>query len=55
MKWKITNDASGNISMQAHYYLVVDGSDASTWVGAELTGSTAPVPWRLIPADGGFY
>ena len=53
MKWEIITDANGNISMRALYYHLSYGSDdSSSWVGAELTGSTAPVPWRLIPADG---
>ena len=56
MKWEIITDANGNISMQALYYHEGYGRDASSsFVGAELTGSTAPVPWRLIPADGRFY
>jgi hypothetical protein len=25
------------------------------WVGADITGSSVPVPWRLIPVDGKFY
>jgi len=27
----------------------------SSWVGAEIKGSTVPVQWRLIPADGKSY
>ena len=46
-------DSNGNISMLSRHY---NASDAiSSWAGAELTGSTVPVPWRLIPADRGFY
>ena len=57
MKWEITTDANGNISIQAFYYREgYGGRDASSsWVGAKLAGSTVPVPWRLIPADGKFY
>ena len=56
MKWEIITDANGNISIQAFYFLASRDSDASSsWVGAELKGSTVPVSWRLIPADGGFY
>ena len=58
MKWEIITDASGNISIQSVYYHEnhgLDASESSSWVSAELTGSTEPVPWRLIPADGKFY
>ena len=47
-KWDITNDTNGNISMRSPYA-------PSLWVGAEITGSTVPVPWRLIPADSESY
>ena len=43
-KWDITRDANGYISMTSPYA-------PSSWVGAEIQGSTVPVPWRLIPAD----
>ena len=55
MKWEIITDANGNIAMKALYYRDYGTDDSSSWVGAELTGSKAPVPWRLIPADGRFY
>jgi len=45
-QWDITHDANGNISIRSFYDL---------WVDAEINGSTAPVPWRLIPASGRFY
>ena len=47
-KWDITHDTNGNISIKSAYA-------PSSWVGANITGSTVPVPWRLIPADGKFY
>ena len=47
-KWQITNDTNGNITMTSPY-------TPSSWVGAEITGSTVPVPWRLIPADGKYF
>ena len=46
-KWDITQD-NGNISIRSPYA-------PSSWVGAEITGSTVPVPWRLIPADDKLY
>ena len=55
MKWEIITDANGNISIQTLYYRELGGDFSRSWVGAELTGSTPPVPWRLIPADGRFY
>ena len=57
MKWEIITDANGNISIRAYYYLHGYGrrESSSSWVGARLTGSEAPVPWRLIPVDGRFY
>ena len=57
MKWKIITDANGNISMQSLYYhgAKVGKNAIPSWAGAELTGSTVPVPWRLIPADGRFF
>ena len=47
-KWHITHDTNVNISMISPYA-------PSSWVGAEITGSTVPVPWRLIPADSKSY
>jgi len=51
-QWNITqydtNDTNGNISISSP-------RSPSSWVGADTTGSTKPVPWRLIPADGKFY
>ena len=47
-KWDITHDANGNISMTSPY-------GSSYWVGAEISGSNVPVPWRLIQADSKFY
>ena len=47
-KWHITHDTNGNISMTSPY-------SPSLWVGAEMTWSTVPVPWRLIPADSKSY
>jgi hypothetical protein len=48
MQWDITNDNNGNISITSPFA-------SSSWVGANITGSTVPVPWRLIPADSKFY
>ena len=48
-KWDITHNAGGNISMTSQY------SPSSSWVGANIAGSTAPVPWRLIPAARNSY
>jgi len=48
LQWDITQDANGNISMRSSYA-------PSSWVGSEMTGSTVPVPWRLIPADSKSY
>ena len=48
LKWDITQDAYGNISMTSPYA-------PSSWAGAELFGSVVPVSWRLIPADSKFY
>ena len=48
LKWNITQDADGNISMTSPYA-------PSSWAGVEIKGSKVPVPWRLIPADGNFY
>ena len=42
-KWDITQDAYGNISMTSPYA-------PSSWVGAEIKGSSVPVSWRPIPA-----
>ena len=47
-KWDITQDPDGNITMTSPWA-------PSSWVGAKLKGSTVPVPWRLIPADGESY
>ena len=47
-KWNITHDTNGNIYMTSPYA-------RTSWVGANLTGSKVPVPWRLIPADSKFY
>ena len=44
LKWDITHDSNHNITMTSPFA-------PSSWVGAELTGSTVPVPWRLIPSD----
>ena len=44
MKWEIITDAHGNISVKALEYRGPGGDDSSSWVGAELNGSTAPVP-----------
>jgi len=49
LQWDITQDAYGNITLTSPFA-------PSSWVGAELKGSTVPVPWQLIPADGeSFY
>ena len=48
-KWDIARDTNGNISILSASFT------PSSWVGADITGSTVPVPWRLIPADGKFY
>jgi len=48
VQWDITHDTNGNISMRSLHA-------QSSWVGAEVTWSTVPVPWRLIPADSKFY
>ena len=47
-KWDIAHDTNGNISITSPYA-------PSSWVGAEITGSTVPVPWRLIRVDSKFY
>jgi hypothetical protein len=47
-KWDITHDTNGNIFITSPYA-------PSSWVGVDITGSTVPVPWRLIPVDGKFY
>ena len=49
MKWEIISDANGNISMKTEHFV------NPSWVGAEFTASTVPVPWRLIPTYDGFY
>jgi len=48
LQWDITYDTDGNISLTSPY-------TPSSWVGADVTGSTVPVPWRLIPADSESY
>jgi hypothetical protein len=50
MKWDITNDTNGNISIKTSSHRV-----QSFWVGEETTRSKVPVSWRLVPADGNFY
>ena len=50
LKWHITHDTNGNISI-----MTTSPKVPSLWVGAEITGSTVSVPWRLIPADSKFY
>jgi hypothetical protein len=47
-QWNIKHDTDGHISMTSPYA-------PSSWAGADLTGSTVPLPWRLIPADGKSY
>jgi hypothetical protein len=47
-KWDITQDTNGNIFITSPYA-------PSSWVGADITGSTVPVPWRLIPVDSKYY
>ena len=39
-KWDIARDANCNISIRSPFA-------PSSWVGAEITGSTVPVPWRF--------
>jgi len=53
--WDITHDTNGNIFMTTPYYPPT--SSSPRWVGVDIstTGSTVPVPWRLIPVDGKFY
>jgi len=48
MKWDIKREIDGDISMTSPYA-------PSSWVGANLAGSTMPVLWRLFPADGGCW
>ena len=48
-KWDIAHDVDGNISIRSA------GQDGSFWVGADMTLSTVPVPWRLIPVFGECY
>jgi len=48
MQWDIKHDTNGNISMRSPFA-------PSSWVGAQITGTTVPVPWRLIPADSESY
>jgi len=47
-QWDISQDADGNISMTSQY-------NSSLWVGADMSGSTVPVPWRVILVDSKFY
>jgi len=47
-QWVISQDADGNISMTSPYA-------PSSWVGVDMTGSTVPVPWRVIPVDSKFF
>ena len=48
-KWDITQNSDGNISMASPFA-------QSSWVGADMTAFTVPVPWRLITAvDSNFY
>jgi hypothetical protein len=47
-QWDIAHDTYGNMCMTSPY-------SPSSWVGANLAGSTVPFPWRLIPADGKSY
>jgi len=47
-QWDIKQDTDGNISIRSVFA-------TSSWVGADIKGSTVPVPWRLIPADNKFY
>ena len=47
-KWDITRDTNGNISIKSLY-------TPSSWVSADMTGSTVPVPWRLYRVDSKFY
>jgi hypothetical protein len=52
LQWDITNDTNGNIFMTP----VTPLTSPSSWVGADFTtGSTVPVPWRLIRAYGKSY
>jgi len=46
--WDITN---GNISMTSPFLQ----SSWAPWLGADMSRSTVPVPWRLIPADSKSY
>ena len=47
-KWDIILDTNDNIFMRSL-------SAPTLWVGANITWSKVPVPWRLIPADNKFY
>jgi len=47
-QWDITQDTNGNIFMRSV-------NAPSSWVGADMTGSTVPIPWRLIQADSNSY
>ena len=47
-KWGITQDTNGNISIKSLHA-------PSLWIGAEITQSAVPVPWRLITADSKSY
>jgi len=50
LHWDITQDNNGNTCIRSVY-------SPSSWVGADMTRSMVPVPWRLIrvPADSKFY
>jgi len=43
-QWDIKRDSDGNISIRSLWA-------TSSWIVDDITGSTVPVPWRLIPAD----
>ena len=51
LQWHITHDTNGNISIMTS----PSAKTPSSWAGAEIIGSTVPVPWRLIPAEGKSY
>ena len=50
-KWHITNDTNGNLNISTGMIT----QKRPSWVDVEITWSTVPVPWRLIPADGKSY
>ena len=45
LKWDITQDTNGNISIASE-------RKSSAWVGANITGSTVAVPWLDWPGFG---